>query len=329
MKKLTKLAPCGILASLTAISGALLTAPSARADDSSGAANGQSVAHVESSDTAPSIPRLDVSVSGAYFDLQGSRSANNNLYSFGNYTLSAEDIKLQYTVAPGWSIMLLAQYLSYDVTINIGPASIPFTPSGLGDTLLEAVHPLLVSSHFFIVADAGVSVPTGSINEANPVVPQLHDAYFLQLGSGTFDGVFGVTSLYHDSLITVGNRLFAEERNGDNSNGYHLGNLYKADGWLDVPLKYGFTPRITGYYRLRGAITGWDPTLPPQPLTEYYYHHQSDWDVAAAIRYQHAVWNKVSVVAEADLPFYQGMSNSDNIALRMNYYGTLSLTGQF
>jgi hypothetical protein len=157
----------------------------------------------------------------------------------------------------------------------------------------------------------------------------LHDAYFLQLGSGTFDGIAGLTSIYRNSVITAGNRLFADIRTGDNSNGYHFGNLYKVDGWLDLPLKYGFTPRIVGFYRLRGAITGWDPTLPRQPLTEYYYHNQSDWDVAAAIHFEHPIWNRVSFVAEADLPFYTGMSNYDNITLRTSYYGTLALTGTF
>jgi hypothetical protein len=305
---------------------ALGSAPSAKADENEG---GQSVSHVAKEETLPTTPKWSTSITSAYFDLSGSRAANNNLYSFGDYTVFTEDLKLQFTIAPGWNLMVLGQYVNNSVVVNVGSVSIPFQTSGLGDTWIEGVHPLVAQGPFLVVADAGVSLPTGSISEQNPLAPAIHDAPFIQLGSGTFDGVFGLTSLYRNSLVTLGNRLSSTLRTGNNDEGYHLGNVYKVDGWMDVPLKYGFTPRLTGFYRLKGGMTGWDPTLPRQPLTEYYYHNQADWDVAAALRYAHSLWNNLSIIAEADLPFYQGMSNYDNVGIKTNLYGTVSLNGQF
>jgi hypothetical protein len=315
-----------IICVASAILGSLLiTQATAQADESK---TGTSVTQLDTSATLPAPPQWKATVSSSYFNLQGSKAANNDLYSFGDYTVAAQDMKLQYTIAPGWTVSVLAQYLTDSVVVNVGAASLPFKTTGLGDTWLQVAHPILIQGPFLISADAGVSLPTGSINEENPYGP-MHDAYFIQLGSGTFDGLFGLTSMYRNSFFNVGDRLFTQVRTGDNANGYHLGNLYKAEGWLDVPLKYGFTPRVVGYYRVRAGITGWDYTLPRQPLTEYYYHNQNDWNVAAALRYEHPLWNRLSILAEADLPFYQGMSNSDNVAVRVNYYGTVSLNGQF
>lgn len=269
--------------------------------------------------------------SAYYYDFEGKKAARGDLYGFGGIQLQMEIFSLHYLASPEWTFGLTSYYQHNTVVTQMGGVDYKDRSEGIGDTTLSAIHPLTVWGSTFVTLDLGLSIPTGSISEKNPNTGYAFNyPYNMQMGSGTFDPSVGITFLYYKPTVQIGSRFSTVLRTGEqNKNGYHLGNVYRWDGWLDYPLAYGFTPRLVGYFRDRAGIAGKDNTFGRIPLTEYYHHDQVDWNVSAAIKYQYAMTSKFSLVAEAALPLVQGLQNYDEVIVDTNYYGSVSVAGSF
>jgi hypothetical protein len=305
------------------------------------AAESAARAGTESSSTAqaeskPATPGpWKASATSLYYSFEGTRDAHDGIYGFGRTTLAMQLVQLSYQISPGWTVLAIGAYLDNYVETNMpipGAGTVVFRDRtlGWGDTLLDVVHPLYASPSFLLFGDLGISFPTGSIDKRNPSNPlNGRYAYNMQLGSGTYDVEAGAVALYVYPYFQVGTHLSTFQRTGESANGYRLGNLYKGEGWLDVPVGLGFTPRVVGYYKVKQAIHGVDPTLGRNILTEYYHHDQQNWDLSAAVKFQHHLVGTAELVAEAGLPFTQGSRNSDQVVVSTNYYGSLGVSGTF
>lgn len=151
----------------------------------------------------------------------------------------------------------------------------------------------------------------------------------MQNGSGTFDTVTALTALSFQGPLQLGSHLTGIFRNGKNSNGYRLGDLYRADVWADYQTKIGVTPRLVGYYKHKNAISGQDLSYEARnPFNEFYYHDQINWDLSAALKYSQNV-GAVALAVEAGVPVAQGMTNYDGAVVSTEYYGNLSVSGSF
>lgn len=278
---------------------------------------------------APAPSKWKAGLSTYFYSFQGTKAAQDDLYSFGDTTLNMQVANLQYQLASGWTLMAVGTYMENYVETNMLGLTFRDKTKGFGDLLLDAVYPLHASSNFLLLGDVGVFVPTGSISRKNASNPALNYAYNMQLGSGTVDPQAGITAMALHEQFQAGTHLSATIRTGENDNGYRLGNLYKADAWFDVPVGWGFTPRLVGYYKVKQGISGQDKTLGRTVWTEYYHHDQQNWDVSAALKLEKAIVRNVTLVAEAGRPIYQDAKNSDQVVVSTNYYGTVGLSGTF
>lgn len=295
---------------------------SARAED-----GGTSVAV----DTGPSLAKKWKATAQTYFySFQGTVPAQDDLYSFGDTTLNMQMLTLQYQATPSWTVLALGTYMENYVETNMFGMTFRDKTKGVGDVLLDAVYPLYVGANgVMLLGDVGVFLPTGNYSRKNASNPALNYAYNMQLGSGTYDPQGGLTALVLNEQFQMGLHGSATVRTGRNDNGYRLGNLYKADAWIDVPAGFGFTPRLTGYYKVKQAINGKDKTLGRTVLTEYYHHDQQNWDVSLALKFEKPVVRNVTLLAEAGTPVYQDAKNSDQVVVSTNYYGTVGVSGAF
>jgi len=300
----------------------------ALADESSAEFGGSSVATEESA-TPQAGAKWKASATSYYYSFEGTKAAQGNLYSFGATTMAMQLLTLQYQINPSWTVLVMGNHTQQYVETNMFGMTFRDKTVGFGDVLVDVVHPLYLGSSFLLFGDIGVSLPTGSISKKNASNPALNYAYNMQLGSGTFDAQAGLTGMHLNSLFQTGAHLSTYQRTGKNENGYRLGNLYKADAWFDVPVGWGFTPRVVGYYKVKSAIRGQDKTLGRTELTEYYHHDQRNWDVSAALKFEKAVFSRLTLVAEAGKPIYQDSLNSDQVVVSTNYYGTVGLSGTF
>jgi hypothetical protein len=294
-----------------------------------GDVNGETRTTIES--TLPvAAPTWKASVVSSFVDMHGTEPADNNAYSFGAVRFFTQVAQLDYALAPDWNLSLRTQYLNYE-WLYYSKTGQPLGQhtDGVGDSYAGASHAFISNSTLILSADAGVSLPSGSIDQLNPYATNTRYSYRMQLGSGTFDGVFGLNSLFRQTYYNLGSRLCTSQRTGVNDVGYRLGNNYRADAWLDVPARYGLTPRLVGFYQLRNGIpSGADPTL-NRIATDFYFHNQIMWNVSAALKYEHPLWQATSLSAEIGVPVAQGMINHDHIVVSTDYYSNLSLVGKF
>lgn len=139
--------------------------------------------------------------------------------------------------------------------------------SGPGDTSLSALYQIWEGNGQTVHVNAGVSLPTGSINEQD-VTPASGGAdvqlpYPMQVGSGTFDLLPGITWLGQGEAWSWGAQGMANLRLGQNSIGYSLGDRFDVTGWIARRLGQ----RVSGSLRLHLAdwadIDGADPSLNP------------------------------------------------------------------
>jgi hypothetical protein len=142
---------------------------------------------------------------------------------------------------------------------HITEDSVRFTErtEGIGDLKVDVLYTLLGNvrrdPHRFIL-NAGVSFPTGSINEKDfgpdRSLGKSRLEYPMQLGSGTFDLYPGITYLGLAQNWAWGLDFIPTVRVGKNSNGYRLGNQY----YLGARVARGWTDWLSTSIRLNGQI---------------------------------------------------------------------------
>lgn len=139
--------------------------------------------------------------------------------------------------------------------------------SGVGDTKLSALIRLADAAAHRWHANVGVSLPTGSIDETDTILTPMNTQptprlpYPMQLGSGTYDLLAGVTYSGGSDRWGWGSQWQSTIRTGSNDEGYTLGDKHQLAGWLS----YQLHPRVSASARLtysdRGNIDGIDALI--------------------------------------------------------------------
>ncbi len=136
---------------------------------------------------------------------------------------------------------------------------------GVGDAKLSGLYALYRGGRQSMLLNLGISAPSGDIDESDDT-PALNSAqlpYPMQLGSGTWDLLPGVTWTGEDGAYAWGGQLLATLRLGDNDNDYTLGDRVELTGWV----AYRFAPAWSASLRVLaqtwGDVDGEDPKLNP------------------------------------------------------------------
>lgn len=129
---------------------------------------------------------------------------------------------------------------------------------GLGDTKVSGLFRVLDTDNHRIQANIGLSLPTGSNEKTDNVLtpmgmtPTLRLPYPMQLGSGTFDALPGITYTGNGDKIAWGAQFQSTIRLGENEENYSLGNVYKTTAWAS----YAWADWISTSFRLAAETTG-------------------------------------------------------------------------
>jgi hypothetical protein len=211
-----------------------------------------------------------------YMRMEGNRDDTDDL--------STSDVLAQYPVAPlnmdmhmlmvggmygitdDISVMAMLPYIWKDMD-HITGTSVKFTTKseGIGDLRLIGGYDIYKTARDTIKLTAGLSFPTGSTNEkddtpagANQPLP-----YPMQIGSGTWDLLPGITYTGRLSEWSWGGQFGSVIRLGENDRDYTLGNIYQASVWGARK----WTDWVSSSLRLQGEIEedidGADPRLNP------------------------------------------------------------------
>jgi hypothetical protein len=136
---------------------------------------------------------------------------------------------------------------------------------GIGDVKLTGLVRLYEDEIHHVHANAGLSFPTGSVSQKDDTpMGRMRLPYPMQLGSGTWDLLPGLTYQGKLSDLSFGAQATGVVRTGRNTHGYRLGNQAQATGWSGYALLPWLNASLRAEYRWWGDIHGSDSALNPR-----------------------------------------------------------------
>ena len=140
--------------------------------------------------------------------------------------------------------------------------------SGVGDSTLAALINLGGDHHHSrLHATLGISLPSGSINKIGDILtptnsrPNVRLPYPMQLGSGTFDLITGLTYSGHRDALGWGAQWKSKFRTGENDADYSLGDEHQLQGWLSYLLTSSMSVSARLEFLDRENISGIDALI--------------------------------------------------------------------
>lgn len=191
------------------------------------------------------------------------------LMSPQNMTMNMHMVMAMYGISNRLSVMAMFNYNSMNMSMSMpignthmhmagmsmsSNTGMSMSASGIGDTRLYAVYALLNKPAHLLMLSAGINLPTGSITQkgdAASMVPGQRFPYMMQLGSGTYDIMPGITYVLRSNKISWGSQLAGVIRPGYNSLNYSYGNELSAGTWL----AYKFLPWLSTSVRAEAIAT--------------------------------------------------------------------------
>lgn len=280
-------------------------------------------------------------------NLSGTGSVSDELV-YQNYLMSPSTMNMDmhmimgmYGITDRLSVMAMLSYNVLTMKMNMLPGTMQMQMNGMvmsdmsmtsmsskasgpGDTKLYAMYALLNGHTHGLVLSLGLNLPTGSIQvkgDDMSMQPGQRLPYMMQLGSGTYDLMPGLTYLLKKDKLCWGTQVAGTWRRGYNAVGYALGNDVTATTWL----AYQFLPWLSTSARAEGfagdRIYGRDKTLfevmePDAKVTSYGGQRASAY---AGLNFY---WKKLSnsrFTVEYGQPFYQSL-NGPQLATRSVLY---------
>jgi hypothetical protein len=137
---------------------------------------------------------------------------------------------------------------------------------GIGDVKLAALIPVFEKKTQRVHLNAGLSIPVGETDEHGdlPAGPNQRLPYPMQLGSGTWDLLPGVTYSGQTENWSWGAQALSTIRPGRNRIGYSLGNVYEMTFWGQRKWTTWLSNGAGLRHKIWENINGRDPGLNPQ-----------------------------------------------------------------
>jgi len=189
--------------------------------------------------------------------------------------------------------------------------------SGLGDIKLMGLFRAYDSGVHSVHLNAGLSLPTGSVDEEDDVLtptgarPTQRLPYSMQLGSGTFELMPGVTYKGRSGGVGWGAQYMATLRLGDNDEGYSLGNIHQVTGWGS----YSWMPAVSVSLRVTARtvddVDGIDPRIvAPVQTANPAFQGGDRVDIGLGVNFsgQEGAWRGLRLSVEFGLPVYQDLN---------------------
>ena len=214
-----------------------------------------------------------------FMDMDGNRDGTNSISDsevLQDFMVTPVDMTMDmhmfgamYGVSDNLTVMAMIPFVSKEME-HLTRMGNRFTTNseGIGDIKTTALYTIFDKDKQRVHLNLGVSFPTGSINERddtpageNQILP-----YPMQIGSGTFDLLPGITYLGQSGKGSWGAQALTTLRLGKNYNGYRLGNKYQLSGWV----ARNWTDWLSTSLRLTGTtwgdIDGADDRLNPMMI---------------------------------------------------------------
>ena len=246
--------------------------------------------------------------------------------------------------ATDWlTLMTMANYIKKDMnhitfqglagTTRLG--EFETESSGWGDTSLGGLIKLYETENTTLHLNAMLSIPTGSIKETDDVLapngttPTLRLPYAMQLGSGTYDAMPGITYSGAKNSWNWGAQYSATIRLEDeNDQGYALGDKHMITAWGGKRLNDWLAGNIRLTAETIGDIDGSDPLI-AAPVTTADPDNYGGEFISASVGFNIVppkMLEGAEIGAEFTLPVYQDLNGPQ---MERDYGFTLGVSYSF
>lgn len=191
---------------------------------------------------------------------------------------------------------------------------------GFGDTSITGIYNIYQDKTHAINLSLGLSAPTGSITEKDQVLtpmgtrPTLRLPYAMQLGSGTWDAMPGITYTGLTDRWSWGAQYNATIRmENENDENYRLGNLHKITSWggYQITSEVGVGAHLMA--QTLGDIKGADPliTAPVQTADPDNYGGETV-ELGLSLRFtpDYAPIRGIEISTDFSIPVYQDLNGT-------------------
>lgn len=188
---------------------------------------------------------------------------------------------------------------------------------GIGDAKVVFLIPFIQNGLQKTQFNFGFSFPTGSIRQTDAATG-LRQPYILQLGSGSWDAVWGITYTGVYRNLSWGGQFEGLYRIADNSIGYRLGTVYQASAWMAGGLGRWLSLSGRFSWTKRGNLSGFDPELDPSisPLNDPFMQGSTQLEAGPGLNILLPILGGQRLSIEAMFPFYQSL---DGVQLGYDY----------
>ena len=139
--------------------------------------------------------------------------------------------------------------------------------SGIGDVSVSGLITLRSTARSSLHAQVGLAAPTGDNEQTDDVLtpmgmrPTLRLPYPMQLGSGSWSAILGLTQNWRGERFSGGLQWQSTIRLNENDNDYTLGDQHQLTGWAAwrVSRPISLSARLTAWKR--NDIDGIDPAI--------------------------------------------------------------------
>jgi hypothetical protein len=254
--------------------------------------------------------------------LMGMYGLSNKITLMGmlNYNYSSMGMKMlptTYMVMPDGEIM--------------GSKNAPskISTQGLGDTKIYVLYGLVNTRYHHLLLSGGISIPTGSIQvegSSSSMYQQRHVPYMMQMGSGTWDLMPGITYLHSKGTITWSSQLSSVVHPGYNSLNYSYGNSATFTSWIGWKWYRLLSSTLRVEASATGVIKGYDVNIPngyepsASPLNYGGQHINGYIGTNFYLPIAHV---KSRIAVEYGLPIYQSL-NGTQMTTKSTLYTTWS-----
>jgi hypothetical protein len=249
-----------------------------------------------------------------YMDMEGNRTGTERvdvplpgyMVSPTSMTMGMHMLGAMYAPSDRLTLALMLPFTAITMDHIRNMDGLPFTTesSGLGDIKLAAMVGLYARPGRDLIFNFAVSAPTGSIDERDdiPTMPpsNAHLPYPMQLGSGTWDFIPGLTYVQLYDSWSWGAQGLYTLRTGTNDNDYTLGNRLSLSAWIAKKL----VQSTSLSFRLNGHDWNNMP-MPTVPTKDPNLRAGTRIDALVGINFVTPGLKSLRLAAEAGAPVYQ------------------------
>lgn len=273
-------------------------------------------------------------------NMDGMRSGASNLSTedvLVEYMITPENmimnmhmLGVMYAVSNNLTLMAMSNFTSIDMDLTTR-MNVDFKTksAGIGDLKLSGLYKFLDKKGQRMHANLGVSIPLGSIKTKNET-PMSGGAdiilpYPMQIGSGTWDILPGITYLTQKGNISWGGQVSATWRLGKNDRDYSWGDkgtalgwfAYKTTDWLSISAK------VSGSVseKISGSDSALNPAMAPTMDAHNFGGQQVFTGLGFNIYIPSGTFKNLRLGVEYELPIYQDLNGIQMKTVAMTTIG--------